>query len=106
MSSVMSVGAFQVQNLIRADVPFSFFYLDSKSDLAEEPLLQSAQVVDSAQALDSIYQLEKTSPVIVMCNSGKRAKHLAGVLESDGYKNVYCVDCGLPAFMRELKESL
>lgn len=51
--------------------------------------------------LSQITEGDKTKPVVLVCRTGLRSKLVAGILEREGYKNVYNYKDGMVAWLNE-----
>ena len=92
------IGKFQLENLLRNEVPFKFFNLceDELSDEQKQGVLCRAEKL----SLEAIIELEekgelvKESPIILICKNGKVSAKLAQQLDRKGFINTYVVEAG------------
>lgn len=99
MSEVSKIGLFQLENLRRQKVTFSYFDLREEAIEAEgtNGILQGSMKVSARDLLASIQQqgLEPNAPIILICEDGTRTAEAARSLEENGYINVFIIDGGL-----------
>jgi rhodanese-related sulfurtransferase len=46
---------------------------------------------------------DKNKPIVVICRTGQRSKLVAGILDREGYKNVYNYKEGIIGWLTEKK---
>lgn len=105
MSDVMSIGRYQLENLMRAGIRFTFLDLRTDAERASKKHEAVAQLLTTARAVApeaalELLQTEKAAPdaaIILICEDGVKSKGLSLQLEEAGFKNVYRVEGGVAA---------
>jgi rhodanese-related sulfurtransferase len=103
----MTIGLFQLENLIHARTPFLLLDVRVFPQLVASPRVQAcldyAQVVPAQNLVEFLEasSVDKQSPIILFCEDGRLSWSQAGVLESKGYTQVYVVEGGTDGLLRE-----
>lgn len=110
----MEIGFFQLESLILTNARFSFCDLrDPKSSLAQSPpitksaldkLLARATKVAPENLATFLASAGKESPVVLLCENGRRSQDARRKLENLGFLNVYVVEGGVEGLLVELDE--
>lgn len=94
-----AIELFQLDNLIDNRVPFLFFGL-----LKQKPnsypakidhYMKHAVIISEAEVEKQLTEKDKGTPVVLICEDGKRSQVLAGQLQKKGFTNVFFVEGGL-----------
>ena len=100
MSDFFEIGYFQLENLILNQVQFLFFDIRvEKQPISDEPLksmLQSSVPLEATEVEAYLKEKleDKSSPIVVMCETGEISSKLALELNSRGYINVNVIENG------------
>ena len=100
MSDVMAIGRYQLENLIRSGVKFTFFNLASEQVSGKGDELANAATRIGASEVLSRLQTDGAAPdsaVVLICEDGVKSKQVAQQLEQAGFMNVYRVEGGFAA---------
>jgi rhodanese-related sulfurtransferase len=107
MSSFFGLGLFQLESLIQARPSFSFFDIRIRPQIVGIPQVQAvldqAQVARRELLLTNLknQKARKEDPIILLCEDGRLSLSAAEELEREGFSQVYVVDGGLDALLRE-----
>lgn len=102
------IGLFQLEGLIRNQVPFLLLDLRKKMALPGskklEHLLASGQKVERTNVESFLEEknIGSDHPVVLICDNGKGSKKLAQSLRKKGRVNIYVVEGGSRALVRDL----
>lgn len=100
MSDVMAIGRYQLENLFRAGVRFTYFDIrDSGTQVLSNELLAGATAVPANEVLSRL-QAQSAAPdtaILLICEDGVKSKTVAQQLEEAGFMNVYRVEGGVAA---------
>lgn len=94
------IDSFQLENLIRGLIGFHFFNLCKKNPELPERwswMVQRAQVLEPHQAMEHILKScpDLSSPIVLICEKGRRSGQIALRLEKKHYLNVYALKGGV-----------
>lgn len=99
--SVGQIGYFQLSNLVRNKVPFTFLILNFEPTLEQAPLefrslLSLAVRSTTSEAVQAVSQLglKREHPIVVLCEQGSESLQISKDLESKGFLNIYHVKGG------------
>lgn len=111
-TEIQSIGSFQLENLIKARVPFLFvrenFEIESSFGVMEKIHIRNFSIlVDKLDyaSLEPFLQERKTrfeDPIVVMDTDGTNSQQLVEVLTAKGFINVFFVIGGWNAVKTEL----
>ena len=90
---------FQLENLIDNRVSFLFFSL-LKQKLDQYPTkiehyMKHALIISETEIEKQLKVHNKDTPVVLICEDGKRSQILANQLQTKGFTNVFFVEGGL-----------
>lgn len=101
MGSLLEIGAFQFENLVRNRIPFVLLNLgaDLKGLFPSFLQTQMESQMTATTPENALQDLSgkhpaKDTAIIVICENGERSLSLAEKLVSQGYHNVYCLGGG------------
>lgn len=99
MSETLTIGVYQLANLLRNRVPFLYFDLSSDRgmDVAKgHPLLFGSERIDGAKILELANErgLQPSQPIVLICENGSKSVEAARVLEQNSFINVFVVEGG------------
>ena len=93
-----SIELFQLENLINNQVSFLFFnlssHISSESNYASS-LLQSSQSADEEIVRQRVKELDKSKPIVLICERGEQSRNLTKSLQKEGFINVFFVTGGI-----------
>ena len=93
-----SIGRFQLSNLISQQLSFVFFDFRKKVEKVEslQGLISRAECVSDHQvaAILESRSIDKSMPIVLLCENGRRSSKLAKQLEKQQYQNVYVIARG------------
>jgi rhodanese-related sulfurtransferase len=101
VSDVLTIGRYQLENLHRMGVRFTFFDLSepASGESNQHELLAGSRLVAPGEVLN-VLRAEKApldAAVILICEDGVKSKAVAEQLEQAGFMNVYRVEGGVAA---------
>lgn len=112
-SELQSIGSFQLENLIKARVPFLFvrenFDIESAFGIVERIHIRNFSILLERLEMSQLepHLLErktrKEDPIVIMDKNGESAKSLALVLGSQGFINVFFVEGGWNSLRSDLE---
>lgn len=94
------IGVFQLESLVRNQVPFRLLDLRKPSELAEarqvEELLKSADKLEAHRLPEYLEknQVSEAAPMVLVCRTGRVSGVWAKKLKMQGRQNVYFVKGG------------
>jgi rhodanese-related sulfurtransferase len=104
MRNVTLIGEYQLKNVLKHPLNFHFFDLRSESErnLQAAPKsfekslqLSSAQVLKCLQeGLVNARKIEKSEPIILICQDGQESLKLAAQVDQIGYINIFVIEGG------------
>lgn len=101
MGAGLSIGRYQLENLLRASVRFQYLDLRSEEARASQThfLLYGSQAVLPSDAVSLLksQSVPFDAGVILICEDGSTSAQVATDLEAAGFVNVYRVEGGLVA---------
>lgn len=108
MSSLMGIGFFQFDNLIKNRVPFLLLsygvefknFTNGIFQTHLEKHLVSLEKNETMSYLEK-QKINKEQSMILICTDGTDSKKMADKLESAGYKNVYFINGGFNQLLKE-----
>lgn len=105
----MTIGLFQLENLINMRSPFIFFDLSSrdreKLSSALLPIL-SVAIKISADKIEQHLRELKTQhdfPLVLLCDEGVHSTQVGLRLQTLGFNNIYIVEGGLTSLELEIR---
>lgn len=107
MSSFMTLGLYQLENLVMARPSFRFLDVRMHPQIVSIPrvqaILATATVVSKTQVVDHLKNVKCGSddPVVLLCEDGRLSHTVANELDSSGFKQIYLVEGGLDGLLRE-----
>lgn len=92
----LKIGRYQLENLYKNNVRFTYLNLGSESDHA---LMRGSVAVTPDAAVEKIrgMNLPNHAPIVLICENGSKSVSVAKSLGDNGYINVIVVDGGLAA---------
>lgn len=105
MSDVMSIGRYQLENLLRAGIGFTFLDLRTPVEAGQMLDPEKAKLLGKTKAMGAdeiLADLQaQNAPldtaIILICEDGVKSKGVSLQLEEAGFKNVYRVEGGVAA---------
>lgn len=111
-TEILTIGAFQLANLIQSRVPFLFvrgnFEIESKFGVMEKIHIRNFSIVLNEYSLQEVVphlQDRKTrheDPIVILDGDGSQSLKLCEELTAQGYKNVIYIPGGWQAISSEL----
>lgn len=104
----MEIGLFQLENLFYTHTRFCFLDLRVKTEPSthsalENILARSEKVAaNRVESYLSDAKIPKEAPIVLICENGRQSAAVTQKLETVGYANVYVVEGGVEALLREL----
>jgi rhodanese-related sulfurtransferase len=111
MPSFLTLGLYQIENLLMARPSFQFLDLRLHPQLVAEPRVQSilaqAHVVRGTDVLNYLqnFGASKDEPVVLLCEDARISMKAAAELDAVGFHQLYVVDGGLDGLLREATSS-
>ncbi|MES2856496.1 MAG: rhodanese-like domain-containing protein [Bdellovibrionota bacterium] len=96
MSDFMEIGQYQLENLMKNGVRFSYFDLSDTNATAQHPLLKGSQQIGHDAVVKHIGDLglSKDAPIVLICQNGTKSLEVARKLSENSYLNVYVIEGG------------
>jgi len=98
----MTIGSYQLQNLINARSQFHYFNLsEPPQDRDSSPLLSrflvGSRLIVGAAVLEELHALGVASdaPIVLICENGLKSVAVATVLAQNSFINVFVVENGI-----------
>ena len=104
----MEIGLFQLENLFVSHARFCFLDLRSSPPAEVHPgldkILTSAEKVADRKLEDHLttQNVDKNTPVVLLCENGRVSSAAAGRLEKKGFCNIYVIEGGIQGLLSEL----
>lgn len=93
-----SIDVFQLENLINNQVSFLFFNLSacvpSEGNYVSS-LLKSSQSADEEVVKQTIKEMDKSKPIVLICERGGQSRKLSIFLQEQGFINAFFVKGGI-----------
>ncbi len=109
---ILTIGAFQLANLIQSRVPFIFvrgnFEIESKFGVMEKIHIRNFSIVLNEFNLQAVMPLlderkaRHEDPIVILDQDGTESFKLSVELTAKGYKNVIYIPGGWQAILNEL----
>lgn len=108
-SSHIGIGLFQLKNLLKNEIPFTYLFVGDEEQLksVELDVLKLAVAVQENSVIEHISQRasDKLSPILITCQTGTISMRVAEKLTQLSYRNVYIVDGGVDQLKTEHEDS-
>ena len=99
-----AINFFQLESLINNRVPFLFFaFLQKKPDQYSTKVndyIKQAFIVSETEMEQKLETKNKDTPVVFICEDGKRSQVLASHIQKKGFTNVFFVEGGISALLK------
>jgi rhodanese-related sulfurtransferase len=109
--SFMTLGLYQLENLISARPLFHFLDLRVSPQVVAEVRVQSilaqARVVRANDLLNYLQSLNarKDEPIVLLCEDARLSNSAAVELDQAGFQQIYIVEGGLDGLLRDATSS-
>ena len=101
-----SIDVFQLENLINNKLSFLFFNLSSTFSVDGygnfvSSILKSSQASTQTDIRNKLEKVDKSKPIILICERGNQSRDLARHLHKEGFINVFFVTGGIMSLTKE-----
>ena len=93
-----SIEIFQLENLINNQISFLFFNFNSNFSIKgsyASSLLQSSQPIDETIIQEKVKEMDKSKPIILVCENGDQSRKWSDFLRKEGFINAFFVKGGI-----------
>ena len=95
-----SIEMFQLENLINNNISFSVFNLSSNFLVKDggdfvSSFLKLSQAGTELEIKEELIQMDKSKPVVLICEKGDQSRDLALQLQKEGFINSFFVKGGI-----------
>lgn len=103
-----SIELFQLENLINNNISFLFFNLSSNSLVKESgnlapSVLKLSQAGTELDIKKQLRQMDKSKPVVLICEKGDQSRDLTMQLQKKGFINTFFIKGGIMSLREEKK---
>ncbi len=113
MSSLMGLGFFQFDNLLKNRVPFVLLsygvdFVGFDQGIFQKHLEKNLVLIEPKETFSYIetQKFVKEQSMVLVCTSGEVSQKFAKKLEASGYKNVFFVTGGYKTLIEEKNNNL
>ena len=96
---------FQLENLINNNISFLFFNLSPHCSIKSyeksvSSILKLSKVCTELEIKEKLKQIDKSKPIVLICEKGDQSRDLSQSLQKEGFINVFFVEGGIMSLIK------